>query len=88
MAEEEGLKIRCLGCTAPEDKDLNIIKKKDKQNQTTKNPTILRCLSYPDISVNPENVTGSGVDPAGENLRNCSYSVCNSDVSLSVEAVI
>lgn len=30
MAEEEGLKIRCLGCMAPEDKDLNIIKKKDK----------------------------------------------------------
>lgn len=56
----------------------------------TKTPTILRSqsLSYPDISVNPENVTGSGVDPARENLRNFSHSVCNSNVSLSVEAVI
>lgn len=51
MTEEKGLKIRCLRCRAPEDKEVNIIETKTKHSFGE-----LVLMSYPDIEVNPENV--------------------------------
>lgn len=66
MTEEKGLKIRCLRCMVPENKEPNIIETKTKHSFGE-----LVLMSYPDIEVNPKNVAWtSGVDPARKNLRN------------------
>lgn len=81
MAEEEGLSLDVLGIWLQKVKiSISFKKKNDHFGKFI-------LILYPDIPVNPENATGSGVDTTGENLRNVSHSICNSPVSPSMEVI-